>query len=108
MDYSDISKQSRAFKWSRRGAVVPSENKQQVALRPDKDVLNFLKSTGKRYQSRINAALRESVKAHGKAAWRGQLTVSATAPPETGLCRRDQRRTGSARHGPGRDDASGG
>jgi uncharacterized protein (DUF4415 family) len=64
IDYSDIPKQSGAVKWSRPGALVPSENKQQVTLRLDADVLSFFKSTGKRYQSRINAALREYVKAH--------------------------------------------
>ena len=68
IDYSDIPKQSRAVKWSRPGALVPSENKQQVTLRLDADVLSFFKATGKRYQSRINAALREYVKAHAKSA----------------------------------------
>jgi uncharacterized protein (DUF4415 family) len=47
---------------------VQSENKHQVTLRLDPDVLNFFKATGKRYQSRINAALREYVKAHRKSA----------------------------------------
>jgi uncharacterized protein (DUF4415 family) len=46
---------------------VPSENKQQITLRLDADVLTFFKETGARYQSRINAALREYVKAHRKA-----------------------------------------
>lgn len=68
IDYSDIPRQRRAVKWSRPGALVPSENKQQATLRLDADVLNFFKSTGKRYQSRINAALREYVKAHAKSA----------------------------------------
>jgi uncharacterized protein (DUF4415 family) len=44
--------------------MLPSENKQQITLRVDADVLSFFKSTGKRYQSRINAALREYVNAH--------------------------------------------
>jgi uncharacterized protein (DUF4415 family) len=47
---------------------VPSENKQQVTLRLDADVLSFFKNTGKRYQSRINAALREYVNAQRKIA----------------------------------------
>lgn len=67
IDYSDIPRQAGAVKWSRPGALVPAENKQQVTLRLDADVLNFFKDTGKRYQSRINAALREYMKAHRKA-----------------------------------------
>ena len=68
IDYSDIPKQSGAVQWTRPGALVPSENKQQITLRVDADVLSFFKATGKRYQSRINAALREYVKAHAKSA----------------------------------------
>lgn len=68
IDYSDIPRQSAAVQWTRPGLLVPTENKQQVTLRVDADVLLFFKSTGKRYQSRINAALREYVNAHQKAA----------------------------------------
>ena len=68
IDYSDIPRQSGAVQWTRPGALVRIENKQQVTLRLDVDVLSFFKATGKRYQSRINAALREYVKAHGKSA----------------------------------------
>jgi uncharacterized protein (DUF4415 family) len=64
IDYSDIPRQTAAVQWTRPGALVPSENKQQITLRLDSDVLSFFKETGKRYQSRINAALREYVKAH--------------------------------------------
>lgn len=67
IDYSDIPRQTGTVKWSRPGALVPAENKQQVTLRLDADVLDFFKETGKRYQSRINAALREYMKAHRKA-----------------------------------------
>jgi uncharacterized protein (DUF4415 family) len=68
IDYSDIPRQTGQVQWSRPGALVSPENKQQVTLRLDSDVLNFFKGTGKRYQSRINAALREYMKAHQKAA----------------------------------------
>jgi uncharacterized protein (DUF4415 family) len=68
IDYSDIPRQSGAVQWTRPGALVSTENKQQVTLRLDADVLSFFKATGKRYQSRINAALREYVKAHAKSA----------------------------------------
>lgn len=68
IDYCDIPRQTGKVQWSRPGALVSPENKQQVTLRLDSDVLNFFKETGKRYQSRINAALREYMKAHQKAA----------------------------------------
>ena len=64
IDYSDIPKQTKVVKWSRPGALVPLQNKQQITLRLDTDVLNFFKRTGERYQSRINAVLREYVEAH--------------------------------------------
>ena len=66
IDYSDIPRKTGMVKWTRPGALVPTENKQQVTLRLDADVLSFFKDTGKRYQSRINAALREYMKAHRK------------------------------------------
>ena len=66
IDYSDIPKQTRALQWTRPGALVPDENKQQITLRLDADVVGFFKATGKRYQSRINAALREYMNAHRK------------------------------------------
>ncbi len=64
IDYSDIPQQTAAVKWSRPGALVSAENKQQITLRLDAEVLNFFKNTGERYQSRINAVLREYVRAH--------------------------------------------
>lgn len=68
IDYSDISRQTQLMQWTRPSALIPSENKQQITLRLDADVVSFFKKTGKRYQSRINAALREYVKAHKKSA----------------------------------------
>ena len=44
--------------WTRPGRLVQTENKQQVSLRIDADVLSFYKSTGRRYQTRINEVLR--------------------------------------------------
>ena len=49
--------------WQRLLELVPAENKQQITLRLDADVLEFFRATGRRYQSRINAALREYVTA---------------------------------------------
>lgn len=63
IDYSDVPSQAKMV-WTRPGALVPVENKQQLTVRLDADVLSFFKSTGKRYQSRINAALREYMNAH--------------------------------------------
>ena len=68
IDYSDIPQQSKTVQWTRPGALVPAENKQQITLRLDADVVVFFRKTGKRYQSRINAALREYVNAHRKSA----------------------------------------
>jgi uncharacterized protein (DUF4415 family) len=39
--------------------------KQQVTLRIDADVLAWFKTQGDRYQTRINAALREYIEHHG-------------------------------------------
>ena len=64
IDYSDIPRQSGRVEWTHPGALVPSENKKQVTLRLDADVLGFFKGTGKRYQSRINAVLREYMNTH--------------------------------------------
>jgi uncharacterized protein (DUF4415 family) len=66
IDYSDIPPQ-REVKWTRPGALVLTENKKQITVRLDADVLEFFRKTGSRYQSRINAALREYMKAHEKA-----------------------------------------
>ncbi len=66
IDYSDIPRQTGTVQWTRPGALVPAKSKQQVTLRLDADVLNFFKGTGKRYQSRINAVLREYINAHRK------------------------------------------
>ena len=68
VDYSDIPRQTKPVQWTRPGALIPGENKQQITLRSDADVVSFFKGTGKRYQSRINAALREYMKAHQKSA----------------------------------------
>lgn len=64
IDYSDIPKQTGDVKWTRPGALISGENKRQITLRLDTDVVDFFKNTGARYQSRINAVLREYVNAH--------------------------------------------
>ena len=64
IDYSAIGRSGKALKWTRPGALMPTENKQQITLRLDAEVLAFFRNTGKRYQSRINAALREYINLH--------------------------------------------
>ncbi len=68
IDYSDIPPQRDFTGWRRASDrvedLVPEENKQQITLRLDADLLAFFKGTGKRYQSRINAVLREYMLAH--------------------------------------------
>ena len=66
IDYSDIPRQAVPVQWTRPNALVSAENKQQITLRLDSEILSFFKDTGKRYQSRINAALREYMMAHRK------------------------------------------
>jgi len=66
IDVSDIPSQPSGA-WQRVLELVPAENKQQITLRLDADVLEFFRATGRRYQSRINAALREYVTARQKA-----------------------------------------
>lgn len=72
IDLSDIPDQGGKTGWYRPGplsaiapaSLHPEENKQQITLRLDTDVLAFFKGTGRRYQSRINAALRAYMLAH--------------------------------------------
>lgn len=63
INYSDIAKQAAAVKWTRLRALVSDQNKQQITLRVDADIVNFFKKSGARYQSRMNAVLREYVRA---------------------------------------------
>src|SRR5208337_1454080 len=66
IDYSDIPPLP-TIGWRRVSELIPVENKQQITLRLDADVIAFFRGTGRRYQSRINAALREYVNAHKRA-----------------------------------------
>lgn len=64
IDYSDIPELDDSF-WNNAQIEYP-ENKKPVTLRLDRDVLDWFKSTGKGYQTRINAILRSYVEAHRK------------------------------------------
>jgi uncharacterized protein (DUF4415 family) len=59
IDYSDIPELPASF-WQ------GTANKAQVTLRLDRDVLEFFRDGGQRYQTRINAVLRAFVEAQRK------------------------------------------
>lgn len=64
IDTSDIPPSPLDAEWTRPGIPFLSENKRQITLRLDADVVDFFRHTGKRYQTRINSVLREYVRAH--------------------------------------------
>ncbi len=64
IDLSDIPDRGDKTGWRPVSDLVPEENKQQITLRLDADVLAFFKGTGRRYQSRIHPALRDYMLAH--------------------------------------------
>lgn len=57
IDCSDIPPQTGGG-WRRVSDLIPDENKKQITLRLDADVIESFRETG-HYQSRINAALRD-------------------------------------------------
>lgn len=64
IDYSDIPEVDAAFFETARVVVPPG--KKQVTVRLDNDVLTWLKSQGRGYQTRINAILRAYYEAHAE------------------------------------------
>lgn len=63
IDYSDIPKTTPEF-WAKavvRKGLKPVVRKKQVTLRIDSDVLDFLRSEGDGYQTKINQLLRSYV-----------------------------------------------
>ena len=62
IDYSDIPPLDDSF-FKNAKIVMPPE-KTHLSLRLDADVITWLKSQGKGYQSRINAILRSYYEAH--------------------------------------------
>jgi uncharacterized protein (DUF4415 family) len=65
IDFTDIPA-TYGVAWTRPGALVPAENKRQITLRIDADVLDFFRTTGRRYQTRMNEVLRAYVNAQRK------------------------------------------
>ncbi|MDR1275325.1 MAG: BrnA antitoxin family protein [Candidatus Accumulibacter sp.] len=76
IDYSDAPYEPDAV-WMKAADRLPRP-KSQVTLRLDPDVLDWFKSTGKRYQSRINSVLKAYVDAQGRR--RGAPTMPETPP----------------------------
>ena len=65
IDFSDIPRTTPEF-WANavvRKGLKPVFRKQQVTLRIDSDVLEFFKSEGEGYQTRINQLLRSYMEA---------------------------------------------
>jgi uncharacterized protein (DUF4415 family) len=50
--------------WFRTAKLVMPERKVPVSMRVDREVLEWFKAQGSRYQSRMNAVLKAYVKAH--------------------------------------------
>jgi uncharacterized protein (DUF4415 family) len=65
IDYSDAPELIDAF-WVAANRPIPDQKK-QITLRIDSDIIDFFKHSGKRYQTRINAILRAYVDTHQKA-----------------------------------------
>jgi uncharacterized protein (DUF4415 family) len=66
IDYSDIPP-LQGRKWTSPGALVSTENKQQITLRLDAEVVAYFRATGRRYQSRMNAVLRNYIRSQQRA-----------------------------------------
>jgi len=62
IDYSDDPETNEAF-WQMAEINSPA-TKRQVTLRIDPDIINYFKAGGQGYQTRINAVLRNYVKAN--------------------------------------------
>lgn len=60
IDYTDIPELDEGF-WNRAALHMPEPNK-GVYIRLDPDVLAWLKSNGKGYETRLNATLRALMK----------------------------------------------
>lgn len=54
--------------WFKTATLVMPERKVPVSLRVDREVLEWFKAQGPRYQSRMNAVLKAYVGAHSKQA----------------------------------------
>lgn len=64
IDFSDIPRSPADAEWTRPGVPLSAENKRQITLRLDADVLDYFRHAGSRYQTRINQVLRAYMQAH--------------------------------------------
>ncbi len=62
IDFSDLPEQGKAF--FKRATLRLPEPKTAVTIRLDRQVLNWFKTKGPGYQTRINALLRAYMEAH--------------------------------------------
>lgn len=62
IDFSDCPKMDEEF--FKHAKIVLPEKKETVTMRLDKEVLEWFRSQGKGYQTRINALLRSYMKAN--------------------------------------------
>jgi len=53
--------------WFRNAKLALPERKVPISLRMDREVVEWFKASGRRYQSRMNAVLKAYVRAHTKA-----------------------------------------
>lgn len=63
IDFSDIPETDAKF-WETAKVTFPEDRKSQVTIRLDAEILNWFKSHGRGYQTRINAVLRSYYEAH--------------------------------------------
>jgi uncharacterized protein (DUF4415 family) len=64
INYSDSPELDEAF--FERAVIVLPKPKASVSIRLDQEVLDWFKTQGKGYQTRINALLRAYMEAHSK------------------------------------------
>jgi len=64
IDFSDIPELGEAF--SRNAEIRLPERKVPVCIRLDREVVDWFKARGKRYQSRINAVLKAFIERQKK------------------------------------------
>ena len=62
IDYSDIPELDDDF-WLNAKPVYPNQKK-AISIRLDQDIIDYFKSDGRGYQSKINNVLRTYVEAH--------------------------------------------
>ncbi|MFZ0890155.1 MAG: BrnA antitoxin family protein [Candidatus Binataceae bacterium] len=53
-------------KWFRTAKLVLPQRKVPISLRMDREIVEWFRAQGKRYQSRMNAVLKAYVQAHRK------------------------------------------